>query len=91
MYLYSKWLEQNGKISQSMDVRGQFERQKTNIITCDNIVITYVLENKHGLEDTILGDNVIDDLFASPDEKVMDVDNEMDSADDDIFNDLFLD
>lgn len=74
-----------------MDVRGQFDRQKISTITCDNVVITYVLENKHGLEDTILGDNVIDDLFASPDEKVMDIDNEMDPADDDIFNDLFLD
>lgn len=91
MYLYSKWLERNGKISQSMDVRGQFDRQKISTITCDNVVITYVLENKYGIEDTILGDNVIDDLFASPDEKVMDIDSVMDPADDDIFNDLFLD
>lgn len=91
MYLYSKWLEHKGKTSQSMDVRGQFDRNITNTITCDNVVINYVLENKHGLEDALIGDDVMDDLFASPDDKVMEVDNEMDPADDDIFHELFID
>lgn len=101
--MYSKWLEHKGKISQSRDVRGQYDRNKTNTITCDNVVINYVLENKHGLEDALIGDNVMDDLFAntedqvmndlfvSTDDKVIDVDNEMDPADDDIFNQLFID
>lgn len=91
VYLYSKWLEHKGKLLESMKVRDQFDRNKINTITCDNIVMTFVLENKHGLEDTIIGENVMDDLFASPDDKSMDLDNEMDPADDDIFNNLFLD
>jgi len=74
-----------------MYIRGQFDRNIVNTIACDNVVMHYVLENKHGFEDTITGDNVIDDLFASTDEKVMEVDYEMDPADDDIFNDLFVD
>lgn len=90
VYLYSKWLEHKGKLSQSIIVRNQFDRKNINTIICDNLVINYVLENKHGLEDSIIGHNVIDDLFDS-EENVMEVDNEMDSADDDIFKDLFLD
>lgn len=90
VYLYSKWLEHNGKLSQSINVRNQFDRKNTNTIKCDNLVINYVLENKHDLEDSIIGHNVIDDLFDS-EENAMEVDNEMDSADDDIFKDLFLD
>lgn len=90
--MYSKWLEHKGKISESIDVRGQFDQSKINCIKCDNIVMTHVLENKHGLEDTMIGaSSIIDDLFASPDDKAIDVDMEMDSADDDIFADLFLD
>ncbi|XP_025198606.1 uncharacterized protein LOC112596938 [Melanaphis sacchari] len=91
VYLYSKWLEHKGKLSESMKVRDQFDRNKVNIITCDNVVMSFVLENKHGLEDTIIGDDVMDDLFASTGDKPMDLDNEMDPADDDIFNNLFLD
>lgn len=91
MYLYSKWLEHNGQISQSMYVRDQFDRKNVNTITCDNVVMTYIMENKHGLEDSIINMDVMDDLFASTDENVMKINNEMDSADDDIFNDLFLD
>jgi len=91
VYLYSKWLEHKGKLIESMKVRDQFDRNKINTITCDNIVMTFVLENKHGLEDTIIGGNVMDDLFASTDDKPMDLDNEMDPADDDIFTNLFLD
>lgn len=53
--------------------------------------MSYILENKHGLEDSIIGKNVMDDLFVSTDERAMDIDNEMDPADDDIFNDLFVD
>lgn len=75
-----------------MDVRGQFDHSKINSIVCDNIAMTHVLENKHGLEDTIVdGTSIIEDLFASSGESVIDVDHEMDPADDDIFNDLFLD
>lgn len=84
-------MEHKGKLSQSMNVRDQFDRNKINTIVCDNVVMTFVLENKHGLEDTIIGENVIDDLFASTDDQHMDLDNEMDPADDDIFNNLFLD
>lgn len=92
MYLYSKWLEHKGKVSQSMDVRGQFDQNKINKITCNNVVMIYVLENKHGLEDSIIGNDVIDDLFASADDKDMEVDHEiMDPADDDIFHQLFVD
>lgn len=91
VYLYSKWLEHKGKLLESMKVRDQFDRNKINTITCDNIVMTFVLENKHGLEDTIIGENIMDDLFASTDDKPIDLDNEMDPADDDIFNNLFLD
>jgi len=91
VYLYSKWLEHKGKLSESMKVRDQFDRNKVNTITCDNVVMTFVLENKHGLEDTIIGEDVMDDLFASTDDKPMDLDNEMDPADDDIFSNLFLD
>lgn len=91
MYLYSKWLEHNGKISQSLQVRDQFDRKNVNTITCDNFVVTYVMENKHGLEDSIISIDVMDDLFASTDEKVIEVNNEMDTADDDIFKNLFLD
>lgn len=91
MYLYSKWLEHKGKTSRSLDVRGQFDKNKTNTLTCNNVVISYVLENKHGLEDTIIGNDVLNDLFASTEEQGMDLDNEMDPADDDIFNNLFLD
>lgn len=92
MYLYSKWLEHKGNVSQSMNVRYQFDRTKINTISCDNVVMTYILENKHGLEDRIISTNIIDDLFADTEEKLMEVDNElMDPADDDIFNDLFLD
>lgn len=90
VYLYSKWLEYKGKFSQSINVRNKFDRKNINTFTCDNLVINYVLENKHGLEDSIIGHNVMDDLFDS-EENVMEVDNEMDSADDDIFKDLFLD
>jgi hypothetical protein len=74
-----------------MNVRDQFDQSKTNTVICDNFVMTYILENKHGLEDSIIGKSVIDDLFVSTDERAMEVDNEMDPADDDIFNDLFLD
>lgn len=91
VYLYSKWLEHKGKLSQSINVRNQFDGKKMNTITWDNVIITYALENKHGLEDTIIGHSVMDDLFDSNDDKAMEVDNEMDSADDDIFRDLFLD
>lgn len=92
VYLYSKWLEHKGKISQSMEVRDQFVRTNLNkLTTCGNIIMTYILENKHDLEDTIITTNVIDDLFADTDDKVMEVDEIMDPADDDIFNDLFLD
>lgn len=85
-------MEHKGKITQSMNVRNQFDPKKINTIKCDNFVITYVLENKHGIEDAIVSDNVIDDLFVSPTENDKEVHNEeMDPADDDIFNDLFLD
>lgn len=84
-------MEHKGKLSQSMNIRNQFDRKKANTITCNNFVLTYVLENKHGLEDTIMGTSVIEDLFASTDDKVSDVNMEMDPADDDIFNDLFVD
>lgn len=90
VYLYSKWLEHKGKLSQSINVRDQFDRKNIITITCDNMVINYVLENKHDLEDSIIGHNVIDDLFDS-EENAMEADHEMDSADDDIFKDLFLD
>lgn len=74
---------------QSIHVRDQFDQSKSNSITCDNIVITHILENKHGLEDTLIGDTrIIDDLFANSNESI---DNEMNTADDDIFTDLFLD
>lgn len=92
MYSYSKWLEHKGKVTQSMSVRNQFDPKTINTIKCDNVVITYVLENKHGIEDTIISDNVMDDLFVSPSERIEEVNyEEMDPADDDIFNDLFLD
>lgn len=74
-----------------MDVREQFDRNKTNVFIEDNIVLTYILENKHDIEDTMINTNVIEDLFISPDENIMDANIEMDPADDDIFNDLFLD
>lgn len=76
-----------------MDVRSQFVRKNLNkLITCDtDIIMTYILENKHDLEDKFISTNVIDDLFADTEEKVMEVDEIMDPADDDIFNDLFLD
>lgn len=84
-------MEHKGKFSQSLNVRDQFDRSKINTVTCDNLVMSYILENKHGLEDSIIGKNVMDDLFVSTDERAMDIDNEMDPADDDIFNDLFVD
>lgn len=92
VYLYSKWLEHKGKISQSLDVRGQFDRNIANKIVCDNVVMIFVLENKHGHDDSMIGgNNLIDDLFANTEDQVMEVNDEMDPADDDIFNDLFLD
>lgn len=90
--VYSKWLEHKGELSESMKVRDQFDRSKINIVACDNFVMSYILEHKHGLENPVIDKSVVDNLFVSTDEKSVAVDTaEMDPADDDIFNDLFLD
>ncbi|XP_050523834.1 uncharacterized protein LOC126895701 isoform X2 [Daktulosphaira vitifoliae] len=91
IYLFSKWLEQKGKLIQSINVRDCFDKNMDNTLECENIVLNHVLECSMDLENTIIGNSVIDDLFADTDEKTTDINSEMNPQDDDIFNDLFVD
>ncbi|XP_050441484.1 uncharacterized protein LOC126846251 [Adelges cooleyi] len=92
IYLFSKWLEHKGRTTQSISVRDCFDKNISNTIVCDNLVLDHVLKCSAGHENTNLGIcDRIDDLFADTDEKITDINTEMNPVDDDIFNDLFVD